>query len=433
MTSMLERTATAVHQTPVTTPTETALKRKKPHGANYRWAVLAIGFGAQAAFSVAFQGIPVAGPLMQTAYQLTTGQLGLVLSFMSLGIAVSDVVWGIVSDRIGERKVLVAGMVGLTVVLGLISAFLVPSGGQIPTIALLSLGLLVAGALGGSVNGASGRAIMAWFSKRERGFAISVRVTAVPVGGAIGAAALPFLAMNYGFRGVFVFLTVISLAATAAIYFWLDEPPVAKVAPKVKGEKRVSTVPSPLRVWNVWRVAIASGLLTCPQFVVLTFAGIYLHTAKGVGIGTIAGLLVAVQVLGAVSRVWGGRWTDRRDGRLRRTVIKWMSWITAVGFVGVAIASDAPAPVSVSLLCVSGVFACGWHGIAYAEIAEIAGAERSGTALGLENTMVFAGAFITPVLIPVILDFSGSWAVTMIVIGAVPAIIAAVLVPREGK
>jgi sugar phosphate permease len=402
------------------------------HSHNYKWGVLGIGFAAQAAFSVAFQGIPVTGPLMQTAYHLTTGQLGLVLSFMSLGIAVSDVGWGILTDRVGERRILVLGLFGLAAALGMCAVFLVPAGSTIPAVALLSLGLLVAGALGGSVNGASGRAIMAWFQKNERGFAISVRVTAVPVGGAIGAATLPFVALHGGFRGVFVLLTVVSLVAAAVTYRWLDEPPIARPVAGRDGSPAVSATRSPLGVLNVWRVAIASGLLTCPQFVVLTFGAVFLHSAKGVGIGTIAVLLVAVQVLGAISRVWGGRWTDKRDGRLRRSLVKAQGWVITAGFLGVAIFERSPAIVVVVLLGLAGVVACGWHGVAYAEIAEIAGPERSGTALGLENTMVFSGAFITPVLIPIVLAGS-SWSVTMLVLGAAPALLAVLLMPREER
>ena len=80
----------------------------------------------------------------------------------------------------------------------------------------------------------------------------------------------------------------------------------------------------------------------------------------------------------------------------------------------------------------AGFLACGWHGVHYAEIATMAGAERSGTALGLENTMVFGGAFLTPLLIPLVLAVS-SWTAVMLLIGAVPAVAAALLMPGEQR
>ena len=161
-----------------------------------------------------------------------------------------------------------------------------------------------------------------------------------------------------------------------------------------------------------------------------TFGSVFLHTVEKLSIGTIAILLVIVQIGGGVSRVWGGRWTDRRGGRYRRTLVKTYSWLIAAAFIGVAFHQSAPVWLVAGLVVVAGILACGWHGVHYAEIATMAGAERSGTALGLENTMVFGGAFATPLLIPLLLSVS-SWPVVMVLIGAVPALISALMIPRE--
>lgn len=416
---------------PTAAPAEIRTGRSgKAHSARYKWGVLGIGIGAQAAFSATFQGIPTSGSILQAAYRLSTGQLGVVLAAVTLGIALTDVFWGILSDRIGERKVLIVGMTGTTVALGVVTAFLVPVGGTVPAYWLFAIMLLVAGSLGGCVNGASGRAVMGWFPPNKRGFAISLRVAAVPAGGAIGAAVLPPLALGAGFRWVFAFLTLISLIATIAVIFWLDEPPLARTK-GTKGQAATS-VENPLRRWDVWRVAITAFLLDLPQFTVLTFGSVFLHTVEHMSIGAIAVLLVLVQVLGGVSRVLGGRWTDRKGGRYRRSIVKVYSWLIAVGFVGLAFYSSAPVWLIATLFVVAGFLACGWHGVHYAEIATMAGVERSGTALGLENTMVFTGAFATPLMIPVVLSVS-SWPMVLVAIGAVPAVLSALLMPREPK
>src|SRR5262249_31185074 len=51
--------------------------------------------------------------------------------------------------------------------------------------------LTLAGMAGASVSAASGRAVMGWFAADERGFALGIRQTAVPLGWAIAALALP--------------------------------------------------------------------------------------------------------------------------------------------------------------------------------------------------------------------------------------------------
>ena len=85
------------------------------------------------------------------------------------------------------------------------------------------------------------------------------------------------------------------------------------------------------------------------------------------------------------------------------------------------------ASVAVSLV-IAGILATCWHGVGYTEIAEMAGAERSGTALGLENTTVFVGAFLSPLLIPVLLA-AGSWPGVWLTMAACPAVAALLLPP----
>ncbi|MFM9615551.1 MFS transporter [Streptomyces niveiscabiei] len=395
----------------------------KTHSPRYKWGILGIGILAQAAFSAAFQGIPMAGVVLQSDYRYSTGQLGVVLAALTCGAALTEVVWGLLTDRFGERAVLITGLAGTTACLAAATAFLVPTATHSPQVWLLSGVLLLAGALGGCVNSASGRAVMGWFPPGSHGFAISLRVAAVPLGGAIGALILPTLALHVGFRAVYGFLTAFALVATLVIVCWLDEPPLPPAG------HRATTV-SPLRRWIIWRISISAFLLDFPQFTVLSFAAIYLHTVHHVGIGTISGLLFAVQALGAVSRVASGRWTDRRGGRHRRTLVIAYSWIIAACFAALALCESGPAWLAAALMVLAGLLSCGWHGVHYAEIAIMAGKERSGTALGMENTMVFAGAFLTPLVIPGILAAT-SWPAVMLLIGAVPAVLSALVMPRE--
>ena len=402
----------------------------KSHSANYMWGILAIGIFAQAAFSAAFQGIPTAGSFLQLAYHLTTYELGIVLAAVTGGIFITDIFWGILSDWIGERKVLIIGMLGTTLALGAITIFLVPSNGFVPPYQLLALVLLLTGALGGCVNGASGRAVMGWFPPSKRGFAISLRVAAVPAGGAIGAVMLPLLALTFGFRGVFCFLTIFSLLATVAVILWLDEPPLARM--KLNKTKSANLIPNPLGRWDIWRVAITAFLLDLPQFMVLTFGSVFLNQIEHISLKTIAILLCIIQVLGGISRVVSGKWTDLQGGRFRRKIVHIYSWCIAIGFVIIASYAFVPQWLITIMFVITGALACGWHGVHYAEIATMAGAERSGTALGLENTMVFGGAFAAPLLIPMVLSVS-SWSTVMLVICVIPSILSALIMPRELK
>ncbi|MGH3855018.1 MAG: MFS transporter [Pseudonocardiaceae bacterium] len=396
----------------------------------HRWTVLGIGVTSQAAFSVAFQGIPATGAAMRDSYHLTNATLGLVLGAISLGIALTEVGWGVLTDRVGERRILVGGLLATAACLAGAAAFVVPTSGYTPPVVLLMVTLLAVGALGGSVNGSSGRAVMAWFAKRDRGLAMSIRQTAVPAGGAIGAALLPFLAVTFGFRSVFGILALLCVLASAAAILWLHEPPAgAGAADEVPAHAPTGPAPitpDPLHRWDVWRMAISGGLLTCPQFAILTFGSVFLHDVKHMSIASAALVLVVVQILGATGRVLTGRISDRRGGG-RRPIIKLLGWASAITFAATAVAGSLPTIIIIVLLGLAGTFASSWHGVAYAEIAEMAGIGRAATALGMENTTVFTGAFVIPMLIPVVLlaGWPAVWALV-----AVCSVTAAWFVPQ---
>ncbi|MFN6993519.1 MAG: MFS transporter, partial [Aquincola tertiaricarbonis] len=156
-------------------------------GASHRWRVLAAGFAANAAFSAAISGVPAAAVLLREAYALSTSGLGIAVAAVGLGIALSELPWGMLADRLGDRRVLLWGL-GLTAaVLAWLALFVSPQEGHRPALAWLATGMALMGLAGGSVNGASGRAVMTWFTDGERGLAMSIRQTALPAGGALGA------------------------------------------------------------------------------------------------------------------------------------------------------------------------------------------------------------------------------------------------------
>lgn len=379
----------------------------------HRWVVLAVGVGAQASFAAAFTGIPVTGPTLRSEYHLTIGQLGWVLGSIALGIAISEIAWGLLTDRWGDRNVLLTGLSATGAALVLMSLGLVPGPQRIPATGLLVASFLLVGILGGSVNGSSGRAVMKWFGPSERGFAMSIRQTAIPAGGAVGAALLPPLAAHLGFAWVYGVLAAFAIGSALATYLWLRDPAV-EPATTTSVEPPVSSR-SPLAQWDVWRVAMASFLLTVPQFAVLTFAAIYLHDVRHASLGVVAATLIATQVGGAVARVWSGRYTDRHQNR--RQYVRAIGFLAAVAACATALTLERSTLMTASLLALTGMLGSAWHGVAYTEIATMAGVARAGTALGLENTAVFAAAFLTPALIPVILSASTWPAVWLVAAG----------------
>ena len=159
----------------------------------YRWVILGVGAAGAGAFSALRMGLPALGPALRDAYGLSLPQVGFAFTAVAIGVMLTLVPWGVLTDRIGERPVMGAGLAGTAV--ALVATAYAPGYGA------LLLGLLVAGMLGSSSTGASGRAVMGWFARDERGFALGIRQMALPLGGAAASIALPQLVDAGGLRG----------------------------------------------------------------------------------------------------------------------------------------------------------------------------------------------------------------------------------------
>ena len=311
---------------------------------NHRWKVLGIGVAANASFSATFAGIPATAVFLRSGYHLSNGNLGLVLGLLGLGVALSELPWGLLTDRWGDRGVLLTGLGATAAWLLLMALFIVPSMAYVPGVAMLAACLLVTGLLGGSVNGSSGRAIMAWFHEGERGFAMSIRQTAVPLGGGLGALVLPSLASVHGFALVFGLLAALNAVSALFAWRWLHQPPEIDLPGNIAMARPVG--PAPLRNVEVWRLATGIGLLCFPQVAVLTFASVFLHDFAGMGTLVVSASLAAVQTGAMVMRVWSGRYSDRHGNR--RSFLRLCSVSSAAAFaaLGLLVLAAATMPGS---------------------------------------------------------------------------------------
>jgi MFS family permease len=189
----------------------------------------------------------------------------------------------------------------------------------------------------------------------------------------------------------------------------------------------------PLSDARVWRVALGIGALCVPQLAVVTFATVFLHDFSHAGVVLISATMAAVQTGAAVARVWSGRWTDQRGNR--RAYMRGCSLLSAALFALLALVTAASGAhhaaltmVFAGLVVLGGVSASAWHGVAFTELATLAGTRRAGTALAMGNTFAFLTLFVTPLAIPLLLSV-GSWPLVWAV-GSACALIALPVFPR---
>jgi sugar phosphate permease len=370
--------------------------RTLSRGPRARWTVLAVGVGAQGAFAAYNQGLPALGPTLQAQFRVGLTQTGVLLASVSAGVLATLYVWGLLTDRAGERPVLAVGLAGAAGMLA-VAAF---ARGFWPLVAAL----VGAGMLGSCSNAATGRAVMGWFGHGERGTALGIRQMATPLGGGVAALALPALATHGGLRTALLALAVGALTAAAASAVWIRTPPQVGVG-TASAAGRAEAGPPPVRDRRIWRLATGGALIVAGQLSIVGYLTLFLHDRRGWPAASAAGVLAAVQLGGAVIRVLAGRWSDRRGVRI--APMRELALAGTVLFALTAALADGPAALLLPVIVITGVVSMSSNGLAFTATGEIAGQARAGSAMGLQNTALFAAGAVAPVVFGAIAEHVG--------------------------
>ena len=366
--------------------------------------MLAAGTAATASGAALFIGVPVLVPTLREEYTLTLGEIGLLLAAALIGTTVTLLPWGLAADRFGERVVITVGLTG--------SAAWIVGAAFAPSFELLLLFLALAGASGAAVNSASGRAVMHWFGASERGLALGVRQTAIPIGGFVGALAVPPIANAGGSEAAFLFLAGLCAAGALAGALVLRER-------ESGDELEVASILRTLADATLWRLSIGSGFYLYSQLAVIGFAVLFLHDEHGLSEGGAALVIAASQVLAMAFRIGAGRWSDVVGSRVGPLLRVGLAVAASVGLT--AVLADGPLWLLVPAIALAGGLSMAWNGLSYTAAAELAGPVRSGAAIGLQQTVLGGAGVVAPLLFAATVSHT-SWRVAFVVAALVPLV-----------
>jgi sugar phosphate permease len=363
--------------------------------------VLAVGALSTGAMAAAQGGLRALGPALQEAFDLSLVQVTGVFTAFAAGALATVYAWGALADRIGERIVLTAGpaLAGGA----LFAAALAPG------YAALLAGMAVTGMFAAAATGGSGRAVFGWFPRSERGLALGLRQTAVPLGAAAASFSLPPLALAFSLDAALLVLAGMLVASALAAALLMRDPPSRTSA--------APPAPPAVRDPRIWRLGLASALMIVGQTGVTALLVLFLFTERGWSATMAAIVLGCVQLGGAVARVLAGRLSDRRDERIGP--FRALAGAAGVLLLAAAALADAPDAVLVPVLVLGGVIAMSWNGLSFTAAAEISGGAQAGRAMGLQNTLMRVAVAAVPVGLGAVA--SGlSWRAAFAVMGLAP-------------
>ena len=368
---------------------------------NRCWMILSLVLFTQVTISIVTQGIPTLSPFVQHDLSLTRGEVGLCNSAIVGGSLLALLAAGWVVDFYGESIALIGGSLAV----GLFCFVVAATGHFIPAlVAMLGVGIGAA-----MPTPAGTKAVMAWFPAHQRGLALGIRQTGIPLGGAIAAASLSSLAIGYGWRMAVALAGVLCLIAAVACWVLYENPPGSAPLTTTAAQKNHIGFRE-LVTRNIFFLGLAGALLPLGQFCLITYLALYLQETQGIPVTTSALLLVGAQIAGALGRILWGLWSDRWWQQRRKPALLIAN---ALGVGGTMILgwlpSDTPVPLVAGVVLFLAFNTIGWHGNWTALLAELAGPERHGRTIGAAMTIMYPGIIVLPPIFGILVDLTHNW------------------------
>ena len=358
-----------------------------------RWVLATVAFANLVVAALHF-GLAASAPLLRSELGLDASQLGLLLAAPAVGLMLGTFMWGELADRFSERLVLGGAFVGFAAASATAAAAYERGALE------FGAAILVAGAFGSAAHSAGGRAISAAWPVERHGLVLSIRHTAIPLGGAIGGVCVPLLARSEGVAQAIAVMAV--LGAVAAVGIMLAVPSIVLRSDEATADD-VEAGRSPLRDRTMWLLCAGCASMAFVQLGVGSFLTVQLVGAAKVDLAIAVWVFTAAQLVGAAGRIVLGIWSDRASSRVAvlRTVAIVALLLLAPTLLG---ATDLADGILYALAVVAVTMS---NGVSVAAAASFAPAGRTGATLGMQTTCNAAAAAVAPIVLGLLLEHAG--------------------------
>ena len=369
-------------------------------------------------------------PFFSSALHVGQTQLGLILSIQLIGSVAMTSVAGLLTDRFGDKTVVFWS--GAVMGSALVFASLEQN------FAWLIGWLLVYGIGYAAVTPAGSHAIIFFFRKADRGFAMGVRQSGVPIAGTLGSLLLPAIAVHFHYRGALAVAGILTLIA-CSITSWLYREPQELHGERVSIGAMLIEMIGIARESRLILLTLTSMVLICAQFALMGFFTLTLVHRAGYPFAVAVALFTFAQLAAIVGRLSWGWMSDRFFAGSRALPLALICLLVALVTFGVGFVTPVtPVWVAAALALALGFTAEGWLGLSIIGFAEIAGEERSGSALGVGLTWTLLAAFATPTLFGALaqtLGYDIAWRALALfeVFGVIPALLASRAIANQHR
>jgi ACS family D-galactonate transporter-like MFS transporter len=367
-----------------------------------RWRIFLIMLLLTAINYIDRASLSVALPLISSEFQIPPALEGLMLSAFFWSYALMQIPGGMLLDRFQTRRVIVIA----TVAWGAFQAMAAGAHNWI-TLLITRMGLGIAESpimpAGAKLNGA-------WLTPNERGRGAVLVDGGAPLGSAFGAIIIA------SWRVAFVIAGIGTMLAGVLAWKYIRNHPsehpgvnAAELAHITEGNIKVSqpgaatsiALKELLKDRSVLAMFAGYCCILSVFYGLLTWMPSYLHQTHGLNISSMGGATFLIFMCGFVGELVGGYLGD-----------KWKSALVAA-LCMLAVAYTSEAGKAIGLLCVA-MFFIRWCGMYWCIPSILGGTSKTGVLAGTMNFCGNMAGVIVPILIGLIVQFTGSYFLVLI-------------------
>jgi len=360
-------------------------------------------------------GVPALLPLISDDFGLTRSQVGLYTTFMFLSSVSVALFAGYIVDSIGVKRCLIFG--------GLVSSMFVALYSTVPSYSIFLLYAVGLGFGQSILTPAGNKAIIGARSGKVSNLVMGVFRSTLGIGSLAGAAILPLVAVNFGWRSAMLFGGIMGIVITllVAIRRYDRTTHSSSVSP-VKGSFRESLkvlISSPML-----RFLMVTGFCFASVFSVsITYLALWLRDTGGLSEYRAALGLAMAHSGGVVGRPLLGFLSDRVRSLRPVNLLIADSVVVAVILSLFSLFGSVMSESVLLLLCfLLGLTAMGFGGVFFGFIGVVAGQEKAGIATGLVLIFIRSAVLAAPPLFGLIVDALDSYSVSWFLTGVIVVI-----------
>jgi ACS family glucarate transporter-like MFS transporter len=388
-----------------------------------RWLILVLAWAAFTMTSLDRSVWGPAAPSVGQALGVALASLGVFATCYYIGYVVSNFLGGLASDWVGPRVVLTASMVlaGAGMVLfGSVESF---------TLGLAAQALV--GFFAGADYSAGAKSISAWFTGRERTFAVGLFTTATSLGTVVANLVVPTMIAEHGWRLSYHLFGAISIVLGLIIaLLHRSRPPQAAAAVATPTAPRAPHLGRVLRSRDLVVLGIAGFFSLWGTYGFITWSNTLMTEGKGIDPiqagGIVALFAITAVVMKPVIGFVAGRVPFHRKYLAAGILVLFAVMLLVFGALGTVPAFYIAAPFL-------GFAAYCYSPIQNALILDYAGAEDSGSAAGTLNAVWQLGSVVVPTVVGAVFAATDSVYSAFVTLAIGPLLAALLMLPLSGR